>query len=72
MKLVEGAVLEGNTTDSEIFISLKLLKDWGLVHSTFPQETVYNLINLRIRNILHFIHKTLRIKFMKKRVLMLI
>ena len=43
-KLVEGAVLEGNTNDREILISLKLLNDWGLVHSTFPQETVYNFI----------------------------
>ena len=43
-KLVEGAVLEGNTNDREILISLKLLKDWGLVHSTFPQETVYNFM----------------------------
>ena len=43
-KLVDGAVLEGKTTDREILISLKLLKDWGLVHSTFPQETVYNFI----------------------------
>ena len=44
-KLIEGAVLEGNILDREILISLKLLKDWGLVHSTFPQETVYNLMS---------------------------
>ena len=43
-KLIEGAVLEGNTNDREILIRLKILKNWGLVHSTFPQETVYNFM----------------------------
>ena len=36
--------MEGNTNDREILISLKLPKDWGLAHFTFPQETVYNFI----------------------------
>ena len=44
-KLIEAAVLEGNTNYREILISLKLLKTWGLIHATFPQESVYSYMN---------------------------
>ena len=41
-KLVEGAVLRGNSADREILISLQLLKSWNIIHPTFPHEDVYS------------------------------
>ena len=36
---------KGNTNDREILISLKILKTWGLIHATFPQESVFDFMN---------------------------
>ena len=42
-KELEVAVIEGVEGNKEILVSLKLMKMWGLVHDTFPKETVDNL-----------------------------
>ena len=47
-KLIEAAVLEGNQNDREILISLKILKTWGLIHETFPQESVLDFMNRKM------------------------
>ena len=44
-KLIEAAVLESNQNYREILISLKILKTWGLIHETFPQESVFDFMN---------------------------
>ena len=37
-KLIEAAVFEGNANDREIRISLKILKNWGLIHAIFYES----------------------------------
>ena len=39
-KELEVAVIEGVEGNKEILVSLKLMKMWGMVHDTFPKETV--------------------------------
>ena len=39
-KELEVAVIEGVEGSKEILVSLKLMKMWGMVHDTFPKETV--------------------------------
>ena len=43
-KELEVAVIEGVEGNKEILISLKLMKMWGMVHGTFPKETVDNFV----------------------------
>ena len=39
-KQLEVAVIEGVEGSKEILVSLRLMKMWGMVHDTFPKETV--------------------------------
>ena len=39
-KQMEVAVIEGVEGEKEVLVSLKLMKMWGLVHDSFPHETV--------------------------------
>ena len=43
-KELEVAVREGVDGNKEILVSLKLMKMWGMVHDTFPKETVDNFV----------------------------
>ena len=43
-KELEVAVIEGVEGSKEILVSLKLMKMWGMVHDTFPKETVEKFI----------------------------
>ena len=43
-RLIEAAVLEGNQNDREILVSLKVLKTWGLIHESFPQESMLDFM----------------------------
>lgn len=42
---VRAAVLEGNTSEREILISMELLQKWDIIHPTFPMETVTQYFN---------------------------
>ena len=48
-KLLEAAVLRGETEAKEILVSLGYLKKWDLLHDSFPMESVSSYIN-RISN----------------------
>ena len=47
-RLIEAAVLEDNQNDREILVSLKVLKTWGLIYDTFPQESVLDFMNRKM------------------------
>ena len=39
-KEIEVAVIQGVEGEKEVLVSLKLMKEWGMVHESFPHETV--------------------------------
>ena len=39
-KQLRCLILRGNNVDREVLISCRMLKRWGLIHKTFPHETV--------------------------------
>ena len=40
MKKLRCLILRGSGVDREVLISCKMLKKWGLIHPSFPHETV--------------------------------
>ena len=38
-------ILRGNSVDREVLISVQLCKKWGIIHPTFPHETIKTYIN---------------------------
>merc|ERR1712055_188672 len=45
MKRLRCLILRGSGVDREILVSCKMLKKWGLIHSSFPHETVEDFCN---------------------------
>ena len=37
---IEVAVIQGVGDEKEVLVSLRLMKDWGMIHESFPHETV--------------------------------
>ena len=58
-RMIEAAVLRGGK-DRELLVSLKNLKKFRIIHSTFPQQNIDDFLELirkikLLNNILHFI-----------------
>merc|ERR1712208_259258 len=45
MKRLRCLILRGSGVDWEVLVSCKMLKKWGLIHSSFPHETVEDFCN---------------------------
>merc|ERR1712015_490241 len=39
-KEIECAIIQGTEGTKEVLISLKLMKNWGMIHESFPHETI--------------------------------
>merc|ERR1711895_334203 len=42
-------ILRGHSVDREILISIKMCRKWGLIHPTFPHETINTYVNRQIK-----------------------
>ena len=50
MKRLRCLILRGSGVDREVLVSCKMLKKWGLIHSSFPHETVENFCKRKIKS----------------------
>ena len=49
MKRLRCLILRGSGVDREVLISCKMLKRWGLIHPSFPHETVETFCKKQIK-----------------------
>merc|ERR1711891_140605 len=49
MKRLRCLILRGSGVDREILVSCKMLKKWGLLHSSFPHETIKDFCNRKYK-----------------------
>merc|ERR1712030_124140 len=50
MKRLRCLILRGSGVDREVLVSCKMLKKWGLIHSSFPHETIENFCKRKIKS----------------------
>merc|ERR1711888_434257 len=50
MKKLSCLILRGSGVDREVLISCKMLKKWGLIHPSFPHETVETFCKRQIKS----------------------
>merc|ERR1712215_407674 len=48
-KKLRCLILRGSGVDREILISCKMLKQWNLIHESFPHETVDNFVKRKLK-----------------------
>merc|ERR1711891_34403 len=49
MKRLRCLILRGSGVDREILVSCKMLKKWGLLHPSFPHETIKDFCNRKYK-----------------------
>merc|ERR1711888_89831 len=49
MKRLRCLILRGAGVDREVLVSCEMLKKWGLIHSSFPHETVEDFCKKKIK-----------------------
>ena len=49
-KQLRCLILRGSNVDREVLISCRMLKRWGLIHETFPHETVGSYVRRTIKS----------------------
>ena len=42
-------ILRGHSVDREVLISIKMCRKWGLIHPTFPHETINTYVNRQMK-----------------------